>query len=172
MPAPDASKHVKLLSAHGVIDTRPSGTVVIAGPGQPSDTGHIVLRRVRLLLRRHLKESTLEETVRAVCPDREEVEWGRVFEAMCFEFTAYTHLRRLLILQMLCRKESADLLTIRREIGMSHTAVCRQTDKLVRRGLLQPDRDGRGRVLRITRRLATPFRSSLFSAVRDYLASV
>ena len=169
MPQPDASRHMKLLSAHGVIDARPSGRYLLAEAGSPSETTHVVLRRVRHLLSKYLKDAPLPQAARAVCPDRDSADWPDVFSAMRFEFTAYTHLRRLLILRLLIQEDTADLMTIMRTIGMSHTAARRQTDKLVRRGILRELRSGRRYVLQIRPKLNTTFRSALFAAVRDYL---
>ena len=172
MPMPDASKHLKLLSDHGLIDARPSGRFLLANPGSPTATPHIVLKRVRELMRRHLGADAPTATAEAVCPDCGRPEWATVFEAMCFEFTAYTHLRRLLILRTLLKRGRADRLTIMREVGMSHTAARRQTDKLVRRGILAESRSGRKPVLEIPKTLGTAFRSTLFAGVRDYLISL
>lgn len=171
IPEPDASKHMKLLSANGIVDSRPSGRYLLTRPAKPSETALVVLRCVRALLGRYLREDALPEAVQAVCPEREGGDWGVVLDAMQFEFTAYTHLRRLLILRMLCERERADLLAIMRTIGMSHSAARRQTDKLVRRGILREVRSGNRYVMEIPKTLATPFRRSLFAAVREYLTS-
>lgn len=169
MPEPDASKHMKLLSAHGIIDSRPSGSYLLARRASPAETGHVVLKRVRLLLGRYLKDDTLAEAARAVCPHAGCDDWSGVLRAMCFEFTAYTHLRRLLILRMLSRQGKADLLTIMHTIGMSHSAARRQTDKLIRRGVLRAVRSGNKYVVELAKTFATPFRRSLFTVVRAYL---
>ena len=172
MPMPDASRHLNLLSDHGIIDARPSGTFLLARPGSPTATPHIVLKRIRAFMRSHLGAGTATAAAEAVCPNCHQPEWASVFEAMCFEFTAYTHLRRLLILRTLLKCEQADLLTIMREVGMSRTAARRQTDKLVRRGVLAESRSGRKQVLEIPEAFGTPFRSMLLAAVRDYLLSL
>ena len=88
---------------------------------------------------------------------------------MCFEFTAYTHLRRPLLLRMLCEMRSADVATIMQRIGMSQAAASRQTSKLARRGLVRQRRSGTESVVENPKVFATAFRASLFGAVRNYL---
>ena len=171
MSEPDASKHMKLLSAHGIIDSRPSGRYLLASPATPAGTGHLLLKRVRLLLKKRLKEDTLAEAALAVCPDVDDADWNDVLSAMCFEFTAYTHLRRVLIIRMLSKQRRADLPTIMRSIGMSHAAACRHVDKLVRRGVLCDAMSGNKHLVQIPASFTTPFRGSLFTAVRDYLTA-
>ena len=170
MPEPDASKHMKLLSAHGVIDSRPSGKYLLASPAIPAKTSHVLLKRVRLLLEKLLKEDTLVEAAQAVCPGVDDADWSDVLNAMCFELTAYTHLRRLLIIRMVSKQRQADLLTIMGLIGMSHSAARRHTDKLIRRGVLCAARTGNRHLVQIPANFTTPFRGSLFAAVRDHLA--
>ena len=52
---------------------------------------------------------------------------------------------------------------------MSRTAALRQTDKLVRRGILVESQSGGKPALEIPTTFGTAFRSALFAAVRDYL---
>ena len=134
-------------------------------------TSHVILKTVRTLLRKHLAESALDDVVDAVCPDAERREWSVVLRAMCFQFTAYTHLRRLLILRLLLTQGEADLVTIMREIGMSRAAARRHLDKLARRGIVDVCRSEKRSVVRIAGKSRTAFQASLWAAVRDYLTS-
>ena len=131
----------------------------------------MILKCVRRSLKKYLGDSTLQQASRGVCPDRDATDWADVHRAMCFDFTAYTHLRRLLLLRMLCSQERADLETIVREIGMSYTAARRQIDKLSRRGLVNVQRSKEGDVLTMPAEIRTPHRASLFQAVQDYLTA-
>jgi len=171
MDMPMASKHVKVLAAHGIIDARPSGSFVLLHEQKLDTTQHGLLRSLRKLLGRHLAKTPLNRASAAVCPDRKAAQWDDVFDAMCFDFTAYTHLRRLLILRLICQQGEADMAAFTREIGMSQRAALRQTDKLLRRGLLCATKSSRRLQLQIPEHLGTGFRTSLFKAVREHITT-
>ena len=84
---------------------------------------------------------------------------------MCFDFTAYTHLRRLPMLRRLDSRQRSDLVQMSREIGMSHMAAWRHTDKLLRRGLLYESRHGKRGVFAIRRPPSTWLRTELLNCV-------
>ena len=128
-----------------------------------------MLKEIRRIVHRLLGSEGLAQTAQAVCPDDAQATWETVYEAMCFDFTAYTHLRRLMILRFLDRQDSADLARICSEIGMSPMAARRQTDKLIRRGILRKGRDGRMTVVCICRERSTWLRTRLLTCVLSSL---
>jgi len=152
------------------VDSTPSGPHVRSRPGDADITEHIILKGVRRWLAEHLASQALPETAEAVGLDRGDAQWPDVFQAICFELTAYTHLRRLLVLRQLCECRHSDLEALREKIGMSSTAAQRQVDKLRRRGIVEVARDGRRLVVQLPATLDTPFRSALFDLLREQLS--
>lgn len=165
LPRPDVSKALRILSDQGIVDKRPAGTYVLATLGEAESARHHVLRHVRMALAKVFAADHVSAAAEVVCPEHEEPTWPELYEMMCFDFTAYTHLRRLLMLRYLDGHQGRDLAQMSREIGMSHMAGWRHTDKLLRRGLLHESRDGRRGVLAIQHPPSTWLRAELLNCV-------
>lgn len=165
IPQSKVSAHLKLLFDHGIVEKRPTGACVLTKIGRPRDARHEVLKALRRIIQRLLGSATLADAGQAVCSDEKRLTWDRVYETMCFDFTAYTHLRRLLVLRFLDQQDAATLPRICREIGMSHMAAWRQTDKLIRRGILCEGRAGRTIVVDVCREPSTWLRRQLLTCV-------
>ena len=168
LPLHDASRHLKRLFEVGVLEGRPSGRYVLSTFPDAQGARHPVLREVRRLLTAHLGEDQLDAAARAVGLEGSAPTWQEVHDAMCFEFTAFTHLRRLLILRRLCENGPTALDEIVRGVGMSEMAARRQLDKLARRGLIVGDSVGRKQPVALRELVETPFRRALLGGLLGY----
>jgi len=170
LSCPMASRHMKLLAQTGLILTRPSGRYVFCRPARTDDPGSDFLKRVRGILARYLRGKSAPLLSAAVLGDSPPATWEAVLERMCFEFTAYAHLRRLLMLRLLCEEGRADAMGFVTRIGMSCPAALRHADKLVRRGVASAAQDGEPRCFSICRRPEPAFRRALLAVVRQQVA--
>lgn len=134
-----ASRHLRLLASYQLVSAAPSGKFVRYACPPDGVGGNEFLRKVRGPVRALLTERDPRRTLSKVCdnPPPEAPTWGDVFQAMVHQFTAYTHLRRLLILRLLLREGRGAYPRIVAEIGMSPDAARRQLAKLKRRGVIR-----------------------------------
>ena len=169
LPQTIVSNYLKLLCEHGLAEKRPSGTYVLVSVGRPGDARHVVVRRVREILRRLFGSADVAGAARAVCPDTDSADWATIYEALCFDFTAYTHLRRLMILRLLDREGTMAMEEVRRQLSMSPLAARRQTDKLVRRGIISVKKGAQDDTITIRKKSFSWLRRQLLESVMSSL---
>ena len=175
---PVVSKHLSLLASLGLVDTAPSGRVVhvrLASRGRCSEVSAKVLSILTSAWGSGPKaNSTLSNVWNWVVADGEELppSWEAVFERMAFVFTAYTHLRRLLILRHLARNGPVRQDALAEAIGMSPPAASRQLSKLRRRGLVERAGDGGNGAWRLVPRPQSRFQARVHRAVVDALLAM
>lgn len=162
------STHLRRLSAVGLVRTRRSGAKCFC-VFQSTYSSATLSGRVCAWLRDALTDpkATLKNCgVGQLCnfSDRDAtLETHRLlFEAA----TAFTDLRRLQILRLLADRSSATVQEMTSILRMSDYAACRQTRKLVRRGYLEAQREGRIIAYRLSRQFKTPVHARLLAIVR------
>jgi DNA-binding transcriptional ArsR family regulator len=141
MPADAASKHLKLLRGLHLIRMTPSGRFVRCAPASAEITNNEFLRGIQRLLAEVFGGRDLNCTRAQVCDSTSIVSrgWNPVFDALLKHATAFTHLRRLLMLRTLASKGPCRLEELASNIGMSPDAARRHLDKLRRRGVIAGD---------------------------------
>ncbi len=172
MSKSEASRHVSLLASVGAIESRPSGRFLLVNAADPRSSEHSVLRKVRRLLTKYLDEGSLREASDALRLGAGKQNWNALLAAMCFEFTAYTNLRRLLLLRLLSEQGPMDSAAVMQKIGLSQAAMRRHVDKLLRRGILSETTPGRRSQYSIVNRPEAPFRRELLAVMRAHLAQI
>ena len=165
MKQPALSNSLKHLSEHGLVDKRPAGTYVLTRLGRPASARHPVLKRVLQLLPNLYGSADVQQVCELAGSNTSGPTWTEIHAAASFEFTAYTHLRRLLILRFLAERGSTSLDEIRAVVGMSRVAVRRHVDKLVRRNLVRGSEEGEEAIVSIRKRPTTWLRRELLGAV-------
>ena len=170
-----ASQHLRVLSDMRLIDLRPSGrSVHVHPPRQPRATRVSLAASVSRLLQSVWQAATkgnlTPDQVWDFGDDQADAAGDGVEVRLVFLFTAYTHLRRLLILRHLARNGPARREALAEEIGMSSQAAARQLSKLRRRGLLCQT-GGRGGGWCLVDRPGTPLQAKLHAIVLDALAT-
>ena len=138
-PVSITSHHLHLLSGYRFLHTEPSGRQVYCQPVQTALAAHPFLRSLQELLHDLFAHADLQRTLAQVCDEGTAPSWEAVFDALVKTFTAYTHLRRLLILREVARRGACAEAALVETIGMSPDATRRHVAKLRRRGLLAPD---------------------------------
>jgi predicted DNA-binding transcriptional regulator len=100
-----------------------------------------MLQRVLTLMKELLGERQLKRTHAQVCNFASAVPrgWEAVFDAVLKHVTAFTHLRRLLMLRVLQNKGACRLEDLASDVGMSVDAARRHLCKLRRRGVVAAD---------------------------------
>ncbi|MBM4047891.1 MAG: helix-turn-helix domain-containing protein [Planctomycetes bacterium] len=168
-----ASDHVRLLADFGVLQTRPSGRFV-----------HLCIRpgeTVKNAMARGLNELLLKTWEKANPTPAHVWDWlglgsqppaytwdDLAAKIMSF-LTAYTHLRRLLLIRYLATHGPTPLTQLREAIQMSENAAYRQLDKLRRRGLLEVVRVEGCVAWRLVKSPQPPFQRRLHELVTDAL---
>jgi len=145
IPQPLASRDVRVLAGVGLLDARPSGRRVhLFIPKRAAARDDLVGTLNDLLSQLWLGLGEANPTHINVWDwlgidprDEEETEWESVAGRLILFSTAYTHLRRLLLLRELARKGPALQDQLLLQIGMSPSAVSRQLTKLRVRGLVE-----------------------------------
>ncbi|MBM4047405.1 MAG: helix-turn-helix transcriptional regulator [Planctomycetes bacterium] len=139
-----ASRHLKVLAEYRLVHTAASGRYVECFPAREGSTSNAFLRDVQRLLRRLLGGEDLNRTPSKVCDlvEASERTWDAVFAALMKQFTAYTHLRRLMMVRHLALHRPCGMADLVSGIGMSEDACRRHLDKLERRYLAR--QAGRG----------------------------
>jgi DNA-binding transcriptional ArsR family regulator len=131
-----ASKHLHVLRGFHLVAMTPKGRQVQCSPAQPGSTNNKFLQDIQALLAELLGEKKVNLTLSKVWDSAADGGWDEVFDALVKLFTAYTHLRRLLILRSLACRKACRLGEISVSVGMSPSAMHRHMDKLRRRGLV------------------------------------
>jgi len=136
---PLTSHNLKLLASYHLVQTTPSGRYVRCGPPRKDSTANVFLSRIQELLKATLDAGKLNRTLAQVCDSEPDGagDWKKAFSALVKHLTAYTHLRRLLILRQLATKGPCSVQELRDAVKMSEDAARRQLDKLVRRGIVR-----------------------------------
>lgn len=137
-PISTTSHQLHLLSGYRFLHTEPSGRQVYCQPVQTALAANPFLRSLQELLHDLFAHADLDRTLVQVCDAGTPPSWEAVFEALVKVFTAYTHLRRLLILREVARRGACSEAALVEAIGMSPDATRRHVAKLRRRGLLSP----------------------------------
>jgi len=145
MAQPLVSRDVGEMASVRLLETRPSGVFVHATVPPPRPYQHAVVRLVNGLLRDlwlameggNSEHINVRDWLALPAEQASGVPtWKTVARRLVFFFTAYTHLRRLLILRELDRSGTCTQRQLCDTIGMSPTATSRQLSKLHRRGLV------------------------------------
>ncbi|MBM4049459.1 MAG: helix-turn-helix domain-containing protein, partial [Planctomycetes bacterium] len=172
------SAHVRAMAKMGLLDLTPSGRYVHVQLRSPKTlSSSLVGGVVDLLGKTFGSEKAGNPTPCKVWdwladPDAERTgDWNAVFKRIAYCLTAYTHLRRLLILRYLAQQPRADEETIRDKIGMSPSAVSRQLLKLRRRGLVECVRGEGAQQWQLAPRPTVRFQQELHRIVMALLAS-
>jgi DNA-binding transcriptional ArsR family regulator len=135
-PVSTTSHQLHLLSGYRFLQTEPGGRQVYCQPVQTAFATQPFLRSLQELLHDLFAHADLDRTLVQVCDADIPPSWEAVFEALLKLFTAYTHLRRLLILREVARRGACSAADLVESIGMSPDATRRHVAKLRRRGLL------------------------------------
>jgi len=168
------SQNLRILQAAGLVASRPSGRFVHVHPVMTPRSD----RRSSAVAGRLL--TTLWEKVGDA-----EAEPALVWEpvgsqsaggdpksltgAIVFVCTAYTHLRRLLILRLLAQAGPLTQETVAEEIGMSAPALTRHLSKLLRRGVVRRVAKVPGNQWQLVERPGTQFQRALHRMVLEQL---
>jgi len=166
LPADAASKHLKLLRGLHLIQMTPSGRCVHCSPAPPESTNNDFLRDIQKLLTQLFGDKDLNRTLAQVCDSGVTAPqgWDTAFEAMLKHATAFTHLRRLLLLRWLSRKGPCRPEELAAGAQMSADAARRHLDKLRRRGVIADDAKTPG-AWTIVRTAHPPCRQKLLAIV-------
>ena len=166
------SQHLRVLADMGLLDARPSGRFVHVHPPPATSVRSGLVSSVSQCLAPLL----VADRDGNLTPDQV---WDSgqhptcdaapsVFARLIFLFTAYTHLRRLLLLRCLAQKGPTPRDTLTEEIGMSSAAAARQLSKLERRGLVTRTQ-GTGGTWELVASPGTPAQQALHCLVMDVL---
>ena len=162
---PIVSAHLKVLAAAGLVWRRRSGRYVgyrlAERAGNPVTA--IALRTIREAFR-----SVAHDKPRSVAiadqPDSSAASDAALFAC----FTAFTHPRRLQIIDLLCRQDAAAVAELTRVLSMSRRACHRHLEKLERRGIVAHATEGHGTVYALTEGEG-PLQQGILLAACDYL---
>ncbi len=136
VPVDAASKHLKLLGGLHLVRAIPHGRYVKCSPASGSSTTNRFLRHLQVLLKEVMESKDPNRTLAQVCDSVTAPSWEAVWKAMEKVFTAYTHLRRLLLLRFVATHGTGGSTEMAENIGLSADALRRHLDKLERRRLL------------------------------------
>jgi len=162
------SGHLTRLTTAGLIKRRRSGGWAYCvrgspyGPSTLSGMTEAWLRKVLSAPRRALKDCGDEEA-RDLSADKAQT---RVHQLVFEAATAFTDLRRLQIARHLSAGREANAEALREKLSMSAWAICRHTNKLIRRGYLSRRSEGRVVFYRLAAKFKTPIHAKLFEMVR------
>ncbi|MBM4045208.1 MAG: metalloregulator ArsR/SmtB family transcription factor [Planctomycetes bacterium] len=161
-----ASRHLKLLANYHFVQATPSGRYVKYSAPAPGSTSNTFLMALQRLLVPLLSAEDVHRTLVQVCEpgDSPRGTWPEVFSALYRQFTAYTHLRRVLILRHLSHTGAALPEQVASAIRMSPEAAQRHLDKLRRRGLVRSSAHKNG-CCEIVKGEGSPVRQELISIV-------
>jgi DNA-binding transcriptional ArsR family regulator len=173
---PVVSKHLRTLADLALLDLRPSGRLVhIHPPPRESGRGALIDAISGLLARTWKVSSEGNSTHSNVWNCLSDPECGspadlaQACQRMVLFFTAYTHLRRLLILRHVAVNGPTSQEALADEIGMSAPAASRQLTKLERRHLVRrAEVDGQQKWALLPE-LPAPFQAHLHRLVTEQL---
>lgn len=172
VPDPAVSKHTKLLAGYHLVQTTPSGRYVYCAAPAANSTNNSFLKEMQNLLRQIFIPGKGNRALAQVCDyvGAARGSWEEVYCVLFAHYTAYTHLRRLLLVRQLAREGACSCEELESSVGMSPDAAGRHLDKLRRRGLVrQADNDSKKWELAGSEKAA--FRQSLLEAVLHALVS-
>ncbi|MBM3888837.1 MAG: ArsR family transcriptional regulator [Verrucomicrobia bacterium] len=137
LPMHAASKHLKLLRNFQFVQLTASGRYVRCSPPRAGSTSNAFLKELQELLKGLWGKGDLNDTLAQVCHSAPAPRqgWEDVYDALVAHFTAFTHLRRLLMLRVLVQKGTCNIADLAAQVRMSQRAARRHLDKLRRRGL-------------------------------------
>ena len=171
------SRHLRMLADLGLLDARPSGRAVHLHPPRPEQSRTALSREVVRLVTQVWQRAEGNSTLLRVWNSVAGSEGGApgeveaLFQRLVFAFTAYTHLRRLLILRYLADRGATSQERLADEIGMSAPATTRQLAKLHRRGLVTRSGPGAHGPWELAPSPAPPFQRALHAAVMASLTA-
>ena len=143
MSLPNASLQLSLLRDLEFISAQPDGRLVLCSPAPVDCTRDAFRRELRGLLADLLGAREPGAALKLLGSDADPAAgWEKVYELLIWEATAYTHLRRLLILRRMKTHGPERMEAIAAGVGMSIPAAQRHLDKLARRGLVLRPRAG------------------------------
>ena len=167
MNADVVSAHLQRLTSDGLILRRHSGVWCYCSAKSPYSreafSGKLTRWLVALLSdpRAAIENSTPGQVCSSSREEAEVALHGLIFEAA----TAFTHLRRLQILWRLVDGDLVSPQSFSEDLHMSPPAVSRHAGKLVRRGYLEPSREGRTIGYRLSQECSTTVHAELLSII-------
>lgn len=177
-PQPKVSKHLSLLAKMALLDLRPAGRSVHLHPmpnaaprGSLTNSLNALLARVWAQSRNG--NSTHENVWNCLVVDELDrpTDGEKTRGRMAFWFTAYTHLRRLLILRLLASDGPATQDVLSARLSMSPAAASRQLAKLQRRRLVERVEAGGRQRWRLAAKPVVPFQAELHRLIMGALAA-
>jgi DNA-binding MarR family transcriptional regulator len=107
-------------------------------PTRPYAGGNRFLQDIQALLRDVFASDKPERVLPTLTNATGAASWEAVYEALVKMFTAYTHLRRLMLLRYLARRGACSVEQLCEQLKMSKAAAHRHLRKLRRRALVNP----------------------------------
>jgi DNA-binding IclR family transcriptional regulator len=138
LPLGATSRHLRMLQSYQLVQAQPSGRYVRYAPARPYASSTRFIQDMQALLRDVLGADKPERVLAAVGTAAGPASWAAVYEALFKMFTAYTHLRRLMLLRYLTRRGACTVEQLCEQLKMSKAAAHRHLRKLRRRALVNP----------------------------------